>query len=87
MTADREVRRGLDVGVETPVMTSIFDAALAAGAWGGRVCGAGGGGCLALMVPPDGRNEIQQRLAREGYRVLEWPCRGEGLELVDRCDS
>lgn len=37
----------------TPRADELYDAALKAGAEGGKLCGAGGGGYLLLHVPPD----------------------------------
>jgi D-glycero-alpha-D-manno-heptose-7-phosphate kinase len=34
-----------------------------AGAWGGKLCGAGGGGFLLFLVPPDRQNAVRQALA------------------------
>jgi D-glycero-alpha-D-manno-heptose-7-phosphate kinase len=63
-------RRRLAEGVSTPALETLFAAALAAGAWGGKACGAGGGGCLAFLCPPDRREAVAARLEQAGGRVL-----------------
>jgi len=37
--------------VSSPEIDAIYDGALAAGALGGKLCGAGGGGFLLMVVP------------------------------------
>ena len=39
-----------------------YAAALAAGAWGGKLCGAGGGGFLLFLAPPERHEDIIQAL-------------------------
>ena len=65
-----DLRRGLAPGVSTPEIERLLSAALEAGAWGGKVCGAGGGGCLAILAPPGRRPEIAGTLVERGADVL-----------------
>jgi D-glycero-alpha-D-manno-heptose-7-phosphate kinase len=39
--------------VSTPRIDALYEAARAAGANGGKPCGAGGGGFLLMLVPPE----------------------------------
>lgn len=39
------------LGLSTPRIEAMLDAALAAGAWGGKINGSGGGGCMFAHVP------------------------------------
>jgi mevalonate kinase len=39
-------------GVTTPTIDALLAQARDAGAWGGKVCGAGGGGCLFALARP-----------------------------------
>ena len=56
--------------------TEHIDAMLAAagrvGATGGKVCGAGGGGCLFCIGEPDDVPAIRQALANAGARLLDF---------------
>jgi D-glycero-alpha-D-manno-heptose-7-phosphate kinase len=63
-------RRRLAEGVSTPELERLLEGAREHGAWGGKACGAGGGGCLALLCPPERRAEITARLVELGGRVL-----------------
>jgi galactokinase len=42
------------LGLSTPRIEAMLDSALAAGAWGGKINGSGGGGCM-FAYAPDGR--------------------------------
>jgi D-glycero-alpha-D-manno-heptose-7-phosphate kinase len=64
------LRRQLAEGISTPVLEELLAAALAAGAWGGKACGAGGGGCLALLCPPERKAEVSERVERAGGVIL-----------------
>jgi D-glycero-alpha-D-manno-heptose-7-phosphate kinase len=66
MGREWEHRRRLAEGISTPVLEELARLALAAGAWGGKACGAGGGGCLAFLCPPDRKAEIASRLQEAG---------------------
>ena len=75
-------RRRLAEGVSTPELERLLEAARERGAWGGKACGAGGGGCLALLCPPERRAEIATRLAELGGTVLPARPAGEPLSVV-----
>ncbi|HEX8254993.1 MAG TPA: hypothetical protein VF846_17760, partial [Thermoanaerobaculia bacterium] len=64
-------RQSMIEGISTPEIDSAIAAALAAGAWGGKVCGAGGGGCIVFLFPPERREAIAAALAKVPGRVLD----------------
>jgi D-glycero-alpha-D-manno-heptose-7-phosphate kinase len=70
MGQEWDLRKGLAEGIETPAVGALIDCGLRAGALGGKVCGAGGGGCLAFMTPEGARLEVEEALEREGARLL-----------------
>ncbi len=43
----------------------------AAGAIGFKICGAGGGGCVAVWCPPDKKQHIEQQIQSANYQVLK----------------
>jgi D-glycero-alpha-D-manno-heptose-7-phosphate kinase len=65
------VRRRMAPGVSTPAIEALDEAARAAGALGTKVCGAGGGGCVMVVLPagapPAG---LSAALQRPGMREL-----------------
>ena len=79
-----ENRKGLAPGVTTPAIDAMLEAAAAAGARGGKVCGAGGGGCLFCIGEPDQVPDIREALVREGARVLDFRIEPEGLRITTR---
>lgn len=82
-----ENRKRLAPGVSTAAIDAMLDAAVAAGAWGGKVCGAGGGGCLFCIGEPDRAPAIREALASHGARVLDYRIETEGLRIDTRVDA
>ena len=70
MTREWSYRRRFAEGISTPVLEDLLARALAQGAWGGKACGAGGGGCLAFLCPPERKAAVAAELERAGGRVL-----------------
>ncbi len=66
-----ENRKALIDGISTPEIDAAIAAAVAAGAWGGKVCGAGGGGCIVFLFPPDRREAVVEALANVPGRILD----------------
>lgn len=77
-------RKRLAPGVTTPVIDALLAAAQAAGAWGGKVCGAGGGGCLFALAPPDRVDAIRAAWRAAGARVLEAGIDAAGVQVTQR---
>jgi D-glycero-alpha-D-manno-heptose-7-phosphate kinase len=82
-----ENRKGLAPGVTTPAIDAMLSAAHAAGAHGGKVCGAGGGGCLFCIGEPEAVPAIRAALASAGARVLDFHIETEGLRVDTRVDA
>lgn len=70
MAEEWRLRRRLAPGISTPAVERLLDLASAHGAWGGKVCGAGGGGSVAILCPPDRKAAIGARLESAGGEVL-----------------
>lgn len=73
MNRDWETRRRMLPAMSTPAIDALARDCRRNGAQGGRLCGAGGGGCLALIIDPEARPRLEAVAARRGARVL--PCR------------
>lgn len=56
-------KRSLSEKVSTPEINQIYDQAVKAGASGGKLLGAGGGGFLLLSVRPELQQKVRNRLA------------------------
>src|SRR4029078_9621964 len=77
-------RRRLAENITTPQMDQLVEKALANGAEGAKVCGAGGGGCIAFLCTPGRRSEVEAALAsEEGVEVLDWKVAKEGLVVTE----
>lgn len=73
-------RKRLAPKITTPQMDHLIDRAYGAGAIGAKVCGAGGGGCIAFFCEEDARPAVEAALAsEEGAEVLDWKICREGL--------
>ena len=58
-----QVKRGLSCQVTNSVVDDIYARALKAGAIGGKITGAGGGGFLLLFVPPSAQSLVRNELS------------------------
>ena len=81
-----ETRKLLVQGITTPELDAAMEAALGAGAWGGKVCGAGGGGCLVFLTSPSNRENVIKALRKVPGRTLDVSPVGHGL-MIDRSDE
>jgi D-glycero-alpha-D-manno-heptose-7-phosphate kinase len=73
-------KRSLSSGISSASIDSVYDRAKAAGAWGGKVTGAGGGGFFLVVHPPSRSSQIESALSPmrrlriratpEGSRIL-----------------
>lgn len=73
-------RKRLSPGVTTPHMDMLVEKALESGAEAVKVCGAGGGGCIAFLCAEGRRQELERALdEEEGVQVLNWKLAHEGL--------
>jgi len=81
--AEWENRKKLAPGVTTPEIDSMLGAAQRAGAISGKVCGAGGGGCLFCFAEPGAIPAVRKALADSGARVLDFTIEAKGL-LIKR---
>ncbi len=81
MSREWSYRRRLAAGISTPVLESLLRAAVEEGAWGGKACGAGGGGCLAVLCPAERREAVAAALAGAGGQVLAAAPTARSLEI------
>jgi D-glycero-alpha-D-manno-heptose-7-phosphate kinase len=82
-----ENRKGLAPGVTTPAIDAMLEAAKRAGAAGGKVCGAGGGGCLFCIGEPAAIPAIRRALADNGARLLDFRIETRGLSVETVVDA
>ncbi|HKO61177.1 MAG TPA: hypothetical protein VJV03_08470 [Pyrinomonadaceae bacterium] len=77
-------RKRLAPGVTTPQMEKLVETALANGAEAAKVCGAGGGGCIAFLCSEGRKHDVEAALAaEEGAEVIDWKFSHEGLVVKE----
>ena len=77
-------RKRLAPNITTPQMDQLVEKALANGAEAAKVCGAGGGGCIAFLCAPGKRANVEGALLTEqGVEVLDWKLAREGLVVTE----
>lgn len=79
-------RKALIDGISTPEIEAAITAAKAAGAWAGKVCGAGGGGCIVFLMPPEKRDAVIAALGTVPGRVLDAAPVAQGLTIERESD-
>jgi D-glycero-alpha-D-manno-heptose-7-phosphate kinase len=67
-----ELHRRLHPDVSNDRIEELFEVARKAGATGGRVCGAGGGGAMLFHCAPNRDYAVRHALAQAGARVFDW---------------
>ena len=75
-----QLKRQLADGISSPEIEGMYDLALGAGASGGKICGAGGGGFLLLYCDPAHHKSV--RKAMEGYRELPIALDPDGSKII-----
>lgn len=81
LDAEWQERRGLSPEVTTEETERAMAAARRAGAIGAKICGAGGGGCLFVIGPPEARDRIEEALRSLGCRPLPFTVEPRGLRV------
>jgi D-glycero-alpha-D-manno-heptose-7-phosphate kinase len=83
LATEWENRKRLAPGVTTPAIDTLIARAQAAGATAAKVCGAGGGGCLFCLAPPDSLAAVRESLADGGARLLDFQVETTGLDVTE----
>ena len=75
-------RKRLSPNITTPQMDHLIQTALDNGAIAAKVCGAGGGGCIAFFCEDGRRGDVETALAAQnGAEVLDWKLSKQGLTV------
>ncbi|WP_165020606.1 MULTISPECIES: dehydrogenase [unclassified Dysgonomonas] len=67
-------------GITTPLFEELYDTAINAGASGGKISGAGGGGYVFFYCPGNTRFEVAKALEKLGGKVQPYTFTKKGLE-------
>ena len=77
-------RRNLHT-ISTPLIDKVISSARRQGALAGKVCGAGGGGCVTLVIDPDARARVEAAIVAAGATLL--PLRIDRGGVVVQADA
>ncbi len=75
-----QLKKQLANGISNGVMERSYEAAMSAGAYGGKLTGAGGGGCLLLYCPPEKREKVRQALSQ--LQELPFKLEPDGTKVI-----
>ena len=67
-----EAKKQMAKGISSPVIEQAYEVALAAGAYSGKVSGAGGGGFIMFMVYPEKKMGVARSLQKLGGQVTRF---------------
>ena len=82
MRAAYPMRKRLASNMTTPHMEMLVEKAMKHGAEAAKVCGAGGGGCIAFLCAEERKEDVERALAEEeGVEILKWRFASEGLTV------
>lgn len=63
------LKKGLADGISNSEIDEMYELARANGAWGGKICGAGGGGFLMLMVEPSKQQAVREAISWQEIKI------------------
>ena len=78
-----EIKKKFANGVSNPQIDSMYAKAKSAGALGGKILGAGGGGFMMLYVPPQRQNLVQEALSEFTYIPFSYCHEGSRIVFSD----
>ena len=74
------LKKSLVGSISNPEINKMYKSAMDAGALGGKICGAGGGGFLLMYVPKAKQDKVRKALS--GYRELHFMLDSFGSRII-----
>ncbi len=81
------LKRSLSSRVSTDTIDTMYETALKAGAIGGKLCGAGGGGFMLLFVPPRKQRHVRKALNNLLHVPFNFETLGSQIIVYSHQDS
>ena len=78
-----ELKRSLCDSISSPMLDIIYEHAIAAGALGGKILGAGGGGYFLFYVPTEKQHAVTAGLSDLGLLQLGFHFEQKGSQLIE----
>lgn len=67
-----EVKKSSNALISNPQIDKIYETAKDSGAWGGKLCGSGGGGYMFFVCSPDKQDQITRNLISIGCKPVDF---------------
>jgi D-glycero-alpha-D-manno-heptose-7-phosphate kinase len=77
-----ELKKHMASQVSNDLLDGYYRKAISAGAEGGKVLGAGGGGCLLLHVQPRRQARVRRAMATAGLTEVPFAIESEGSKII-----
>jgi D-glycero-alpha-D-manno-heptose-7-phosphate kinase len=84
-----EKKKTLSTNVSNPELDLLYATGIESGAWGGKVVGAGNGGCLLFMAPIEKHPKIVSEMYRisnnmglQGFKLIPFNFEYEGTKIL-----
>jgi D-glycero-alpha-D-manno-heptose-7-phosphate kinase len=78
-----QIKRSLTQKISNANIDEIYETGLGAGALGGKLLGAGGGGFMLFFIPPEQRNELRARLKKLLCVPFSFSTRGSDVVVYE----
>lgn len=78
-----QAKRSLSTKISNAHVDEIYDLARSAGAIGGKLTGAGGGGFMTLFVPPEKQNKVKKKLNKLIHVPIRFDSYGSQIIFFD----
>ena len=78
-----QLKRSLCDSISNPMLDTIYERAIAAGALGGKILGAGGGGYFLFYVPTERRGAVKTTLSDLGLSQLGFRLEPKGSQIIE----
>jgi len=83
------MKKSLASNISNSLIDELYEAGISCGAWGGKVLGAGAGGCILFLIPPEKKTSAREVLNKIAERnnlndCVEVPIRiaQSGIEVI-----
>lgn len=70
--------------ISTKLVDRVIEDSRRRGALAGKVCGAGGGGCVVMLIEPEARQKVENAIRDAGAEVLPVKIDRQGVQVVSR---
>lgn len=83
------IKKSLATGISNSTVDQFYETGMQEGAWGGKILGAGGGGCVLFFTPTDKKKAVQtsmcqlaKKLKLPGFREIPFKFVESGGEII-----